>query len=132
MTKKTAKTKTKATKTKPIDMSFDIQWEKKHATDPGDRASSVVHRDPSNGATWKTPNYTKRRVELQGYDVKGMHMKVERVEDARRLVIWLEDDTEVHIELFERVPNMLDIRTRDHELIVWPMVANMILVGRRS
>ena len=88
----------------------------------------VEHRDPASGARWNAPSFARRRAELRGSGGKA----VERIEDARTLIVWLEDGAEIHVELFERVPNMLDIRCNSEGLIVLPATDNKILVGRRD
>lgn len=72
--------------------------------------------------------FPKRRAELRGSGGKV----VEKVEDAMYLHIWLEDGTEIDVELFQRHGwPLLNIRSSNDYLMVVPDSANTVYVGKR-
>lgn len=58
--------------------------------------------------------------------------RVDKIEDANYVRIWLEDGTEVDVELFQRHGwSLLNVRSPTDMLMVVPDAANTIYIGRR-
>lgn len=72
--------------------------------------------------------FPKRRAELQASDGKV----VEKIEDARYVRVWLEDGTEIDVELFQRHNwPLLNVRSPTDYLMVVPDSSNTVYIGKR-
>lgn len=74
-----------------------------------------------------THPFPKRRAQLRGSDSQV----VEKIEDARYVRIWLEDGTEIDVELFQRHGRpLLNVRGITDPIMVVPDASNTVYIGK--
>lgn len=73
--------------------------------------------------------FPKRRAELHGSGGKV----VEKIEDAMYLRVWLEDGTQMDVELFQRHGwSLLNVRSPNDYITVVPDSSNTVYIGKRN